>query len=226
MKLQVLTGVLLICATARAQPVSFSVAAGGGVSSVSVSNSLYSYRSLPSFHAAFNVHIPVVGRLSAVTGLGYVRKGHYGHRERWSRDTRVEGAVTTRFDCLSIPLLASFRVLKLRQQQWYLQAGMSYNFILGGRVVMNEKRWLRDSLTLDKSTTYKPRTSIFTSGSSAGINLMDVTVRLQLMYQWNPRMFCALFHERSLYDLNAYGREEQYLRYTGISAGMMLSGRH
>ena len=179
------------------------------------------------------VLIPIEGRFSLKTGLGYEQKGWKARSADAdsSDDIRHEYTIATLLHTIHIPLQICYTIRKGKALSYAVAGGMSYNVFYEA-----ENEWTIDTYHrerfLQTQTLYWNPTIALVPDDSRFKNSFDNTsfyrfntaFRAEASIIWKSRYSLDIFWERGLQQIfaSAGNTASQRLGYSGIALGINL----
>jgi hypothetical protein len=188
-----------------------------------------SYTPFITPHIAANVSIPIVKKLNLETGMTYVQKGAFNKVKHEYGLTRIVYRGHLRFHYVNVPLMLTYHIYSKPKSAIWLGGGMNYGFFVAGYETSSVQ--VKENDEVISQNKEKNRVHGAFSGArylnqpeGKFVNSLDIMVRFQVRYIWNDRYTVTLFHDHSIYDINAQRFSDASsilkMRYSGVSLGM------
>ncbi len=219
-----------MCSSGAWARVGLYVTAGGGWSYISMQKRGMSYRPFFTPHVSALLSIPVVNKLHFEPGVILTQKGAFNYAKENIGNNRVytfKGHL--RFHYVNLPLMLSYNVYKKGNSSVWLGGGMNYGLMVWGtetaRVVLKENgKEISDAKQTTRVRGAFTGARYLETPNGKFVNALDVMARAQVRYVWKDKWVATLFHDHSLYDINAQRLSDANsvfkMRYTGLSLGM------
>jgi len=214
-----------------AAQVQLGISSGAGWTYVASKNTDAQYGAsfLPRIDCSLKV--PLGKILCLNTGLGYQRKGYSVHSVLLDDQLQVRDIFSSvvRFDYIQVPLQLSYQYTVKKRQQLQFAAGLYYGFLLHAGISGQHEYFSDGGYVINAPYAFPlqvglTRTSPNATGRRTDELLIDCGMKFQLNYLFHEHFSAGLFHERSLYDINAKntGTTSLKMRCTGFSIGYIF----
>lgn len=175
------------------------------------------------------VHIPITPNFQLQSGAVFLQTGYNSERRETSVKAGTVYSVQNTINYLSIPLLASYNVYNKEDFQYWIDAGINYNFFLSGRSHCVVTDYLNDvptaSTTFDRSLNGPLiRQNIDPNAGRNDLTGLDLSFRLQLHVVWNKHYTAGIYWDNGLYSILANPADASYisLHSIGIYIGYII----
>ncbi|MGN6567333.1 MAG: outer membrane beta-barrel protein [Flavipsychrobacter sp.] len=175
------------------------------------------------------IHIPVTQNFQLQSGAILLQTGYNSERRETSVRAGTVYSVQNTINYLSIPLLASYNVYNKNDFQYWIDAGINYNFFLSGRSHYVVTDYLNDVSTA--STTFDRningpliRQDIDPNAGRNDLTGLDLSFRIQFHMIWNKHYTAGVYWDNGLYSILANPADASYisLHSIGISIGYII----
>jgi len=210
--------------------VSADVNIGIGTYYASAKNSQSKYLPTTKPNASTILNIPIKNRVALRTGLMYSIRGYNTVNKEDFGKNKLYYTSNYRMHYISVPLMASFRVMDRKTVSLWMDGGMSYNFFLHGYMRYDYKNYKGNELVSEVGEKYRINGKIAPSkyGStqnSYDVTGLDVAMKMQLRVVIKEKYSLSVFHENSLYDIRVKPDNPSSsvkMRNTGMSIGYII----
>ncbi|OSZ77957.1 hypothetical protein CAP35_06725 [Chitinophagaceae bacterium IBVUCB1] len=176
------------------------------------------------------IDIPIKKALAIRTGLGYSIRGYNTVKKEDFGKDKLYYTTNFRMHYLSVPLMASFRVMQRKRNSVWFDGGLQYNFFLKGYMRYDYKNYSNNELISAEGSRFPVNGKISPSKygntqNSYDVTGLDVAMKLQLRFVVKQRYSIGLFHESSLYDVRVKpdnAGSSVRLQNTGVSLGYQI----
>lgn len=175
------------------------------------------------------VHIPVTQNFQLQSGAIFLQTGYNSERRETSVRAGTVYSVQNTISYLSIPLLASYNIYNKEDFQYWIDAGINYNFFISGRSHYVVTDYLNDvpttSTTFDRSLNGPLiRQDIDPNAGRNDLTGLDLSFRLQFHVVWNKHYIAGVYWDNGLYSILANPADASYisLHGIGISIGYII----
>lgn len=180
-------------------------------------------------NAGIFIHVPIVGRLQLQTGAMFMQTGYSSQSTEKSVRAKTVYSISNTINYFSIPLLLSYQVYKHKQFQYWVDAGINYNFFISGNTHYNITDYLNDVPTGTNSFSRPinaPLVRQYTDPNAGRDDLtgLDLAFKLQFHVVCNKHYSFGLYWENGLYSIlaNPADASSITLHSVGISIGYLI----
>lgn len=230
--LRLLAAFIAACTSCMAQPSRLQVMAGAGIGFVTAHSLNATYIPVRLPLAAARYAFPLHKHVAFITGLSYGQKGFDSRSEfRSGIDDDLDVYQgRTRYQFLSIPLQVSLQLRQRRHCILWLDAGMSYGFMMRARADLDVYSYRHGRLINHNVYTSRPPIGLLPRDSRippavpchpASLNLFNPAVTASLILACRRRYILRAFYEYHLYDASSEpGSGSLHLHAAGLMAGL------
>jgi len=180
-------------------------------------------------NAGIFIHVPIVDRLQLQTGAMFMQTGYSSQSTEKSVRAKTVYSITNTINYFSVPLLLSYQVCKHKQFQYWVDAGINYNFFINGNTHYNITDYLNDVRTGTNSFSRPinaPLVRQYTDPNAGRDDLtgLDLAFKLQFHVVCNKHYSFGLYWENGLYSIlaNPADASSITLHSVGISIGYLI----
>lgn len=175
------------------------------------------------------LNIPVTSNLQLRTGLAFTQIGFNTQYRETSVRASTNYVVQNTASYLSIPVLASYNIYSKNDFQYWIDAGVNYNFFVGGVshfVITDYLNDVQQSATTFDHKINGPLIRTYTDPSEGRDDYtgLDISFRLQIRVIWAKHYTAGIYWDNGLYNLLADPVDASYISMhsIGISLGCII----
>lgn len=213
-----------VCAQLQVQPTF-----GEGFCYVAKKNIAASFSTATKPNAGIIIHVPIVENLQLQTGAMFVQTGYSSQSTETSVRAKTVYSISNSINYFSVPLLLSYQVYKHKQFQYWIDAGINYNFFISGTTHYTITDYLNDIPTGTTSFSHSinaPWVRQYTDPNAGRDDLtgLDLAFKLQFHVVCNKHYSFGLYWDNGLYSIlaNPADASSITLHSVGISIGYLI----